>query len=62
MSTTVVSSRDKPETVGQQNASWLLHGLEFELSQGNLTIFNALDQNGVSAERSVGSEFRRTPV
>lgn len=60
--TTVVSARDAPETVGRQYESWLLHGLELELGGLTLSVFNALDESGVTLAPSEGPDFRRTPV
>jgi hypothetical protein len=54
--TVVLRDRRTPANV----ESWLLHGIEIELGEGVLSIFNALDENGISAERVTGADFRRT--
>ena len=58
--TTVVRAPGNPAIVGQTSESWLLHGLEFVLEEATLTIFNALDENGLTLNISEGTDFRRT--
>ncbi len=60
---TVVKHNARPEMVGQPlDFGWLLHGLEFTLSTGYLTISNGLDENDVSGEVLTGDAFRKIPL
>jgi len=47
---------------GTTSSSWLLNGLNFDFKDGSLTLFNALDQNGVSNEKCKDSDLRLTEV
>jgi hypothetical protein len=58
---TIVRSPN-PSLVGKKTESWLLHGIEFVLEGLTLTIFNALDENGVTLEPCSGQDFRRFTV
>jgi hypothetical protein len=60
--TTVLDNPSAPGTVGQKNASWLLHGIEFKFEAGFLAIFNGLDKNALTSKRDEGPEFRRESV
>lgn len=61
--TTVLGDRDRPERVGrEEDWGWVLHGIELAFPRGAVTLFNALDENGVAAEAFSGEAFRTTPV
>lgn len=44
------------------NQTWLPNGIEFILSSGHLSIFNNLDENGVSIDKLEGEFFRLIEV
>jgi hypothetical protein len=44
---------------GYESSTWCLNGIEFELSEGYLQVYNALDENGVSNEPAIGPGVRR---
>jgi hypothetical protein len=60
--TTVIDDRMNPSNIGRQDESWLLVGLELELEGCTLSVFNALDENGLALEPFVGEGYRRLPV
>jgi hypothetical protein len=61
--TIVEVDQDHPERVGRrEDWGWVLHGVEFEFSGGTVTLFNALDANGVASEAFRGDDFRVTPL
>ena len=60
--TETIVDRLRPTNVGRKEVSWLLHGLELGLDQGALTIYNALDENGISGDLLRGAEFRTFEV
>ncbi len=57
--TTVVRNRINPENVGTQYAAWVLNGTDFCTDVGYVSVFNALDTNGVTAERWDGRDDLR---
>jgi hypothetical protein len=60
--TTVLRAPSNPSLVGTRNEAWLLNGIELVLDALTLTVFNALDENGVTLEVFSGAETRRVPV
>ncbi|MFC1751190.1 hypothetical protein ACFL2V_20595 [Pseudomonadota bacterium] len=44
----VEESKNNPELVGTRVSEWYLSGLDMEFSGGCISLFNALDENGVS--------------
>jgi hypothetical protein len=60
--TEVLQDRQNPANVGNRHASWLLHALQLQFDNAILTVFNALDENGLSTDRLDGDGFRQTQL
>jgi hypothetical protein len=55
--TTVIRAPERPDLIGSVNANWILNGLEFQFGDCYLSVYNALDENGISdqpVERQAG--------
>jgi len=57
--TTIIQDRTPPDHVGREQVSKLLHALEFQFHDSNLTLFNALDENGLQNELLTESEYTK---
>jgi hypothetical protein len=53
-----VWSSDEKEKVGMVSENWILHGIGFKLSNGYISIFNALDTNGINITREENENIR----
>jgi hypothetical protein len=55
---TVLLAHHGDHKPSERTESWLLHGIELIHDRGTLTIFNALDEAGVSDEPLRGEDYR----
>jgi len=61
-STTIIESKEQPNLEGSTKGEWLLNGLEFKFIDGFISLFNALDENGISSKKEDTSDLRRYQV
>lgn len=55
-----VSTRS--DDAGNEDGIWWLHALEFQFTKATLTIFNALDENGITADRLTHERYRHKGI
>jgi hypothetical protein len=56
---TIISDKNTPENVGKTSKwSWMMNAFEIICDHGEISIFNALDENGISDKLSAGKEYR----
>lgn len=60
--TTVVQDPKHPEQVGQKQTWRLLNAIEFHFHDASLTLFNALDENGLENDLQKDDEFIKWSV
>lgn len=59
----ILLDKINPSSVGQTiDFGWLLHGIEFKLDSGYLTISNNLSGHGIDLSSLKGDEFRKTSI
>jgi len=58
---TVLENKQNPKIVGEEIIDWYLSGLDFEFPTNSVSLYNALDQNGVSMYQGLSEDcvFRR---
>ena len=54
----VIADRQNSTNVGKRHSAWLLHAICFHFDSAILTVFNALDENGLSNESLDGAKLR----
>ncbi len=56
--TVIVYSKDNLKSVGDQNSSWILNGIGFELEDGYFSVCNGLDENEISIKPETSDSIR----
>ena len=58
----VVQSPLSPKNLGEQHSKWAPYALSFRFGGSVLTVFNALDENGLSNELPVAEYLRHSSI
>lgn len=57
-----VVSSNNPSEIGKVESAWLLPGIELQFTSGWLSVYNALDENGISFQETLIPEIRKTLI
>lgn len=58
LQTEITFCKDDPKTVGTKSPTWILNGIGFELENGYFSVYNGLDENGISIKPDLNSNIR----